>query len=45
MGLYGYYRIFIERFSKITHPITSLKNKGIKFKWKVECEEKINLLK
>jgi hypothetical protein len=30
MGLVGYYKIFIAGFSKIAHPITSLKNKGIK---------------
>ena len=27
MGLAGYYRRFIARFSKISHPITSLKRK------------------
>ena len=31
MGLAGYYRRFIEGFSKIAHPITSLQNKGVKF--------------
>jgi hypothetical protein len=31
MGLAGYYRIFIEGFSKISHPITSLQKKGVKF--------------
>jgi hypothetical protein len=31
MGLAGYYRIFIEGFSKIAHPITSLQRKGVKF--------------
>jgi hypothetical protein len=31
MGLVGYYRIFIEGFSNIAHPITSLKRKGVKF--------------
>jgi hypothetical protein len=29
MGLVGYYRRFIEGFSKIVHPITSLQNKGV----------------
>jgi hypothetical protein len=28
MGLTSYYRIFIEGFSKISHPITSLQKKG-----------------
>jgi hypothetical protein len=31
MGLAGYYRIFIEGFSKIAHPISSLQRKGVKF--------------
>jgi len=32
MGLASYYRRFIGGFSKIAHPITSLQQKGIKFK-------------
>ena len=39
MGLVGYYRIFIEGFSKVAHPVTSLQNKGIKFEWTPRCEE------
>jgi hypothetical protein len=31
MGLTGYYRRFIRGFSKISHPITSLQRKGMKF--------------
>jgi hypothetical protein len=45
MGLVGYYKIFIAGFSKISHPITSLQKKGIKFEWTTECEENFNLLK
>jgi hypothetical protein len=45
MGLARYYRRFIEGFSKIVHPITSLQNKGTKFVWTIECEENFNLLK
>jgi hypothetical protein len=45
MGLFRYYRRFIERFSNIAHPITYLKKKGINFEWIVECEENFNLLK
>jgi hypothetical protein len=45
MGLVGYYRRFIVGFSKISHPITSLQKKGIKFEWTSECEENFNLLK
>jgi hypothetical protein len=31
IGLVGYYRRFIEGFSNIAHPITSLQRKGMKF--------------
>ena len=33
MGINGYYRRFIEGFSKIVNPITSLQKKGKKFDW------------
>jgi hypothetical protein len=42
MGLAGYYKRFIAGFSDIARPITSLQNKGIKFEWTYECEEKFN---
>jgi hypothetical protein len=45
MGLAGYYRRFIEGFSKIAHPITSLQKKGIKFEWTTKCEENFQHLK
>jgi hypothetical protein len=38
MGLAGYYRRFIERFSKIAHPIPSLQKKGVKFQWTLNCK-------
>jgi hypothetical protein len=37
MGLLGYYRRFIEGFSKIMHPITSLQKKGVRFEWTPDC--------
>ena len=30
MGIAGYYRRFVERFSTIAYPITSLQRKGVK---------------
>jgi hypothetical protein len=37
LGLAGYYRRFIEGFSKIVKPLTSLLEKGKEFKWDVAC--------
>ena len=45
MGLAGYYRRFIEGFSKVAHPITSLQKKGINFEWTLRCEERFQNLK
>ena len=45
MGLAGYYRRFIEGFSNISHSITSLQNKGIKFDWTFKCETSFQKLK
>ena len=45
MGLAGYYRRFIEGFSKVAHAITSLQNKGMKFEWTSRCEESFQWLK
>jgi hypothetical protein len=41
MGLVGYYKRFIEGFYKISHPITSLQKKEIKFEWTLKCEENL----
>jgi hypothetical protein len=45
MGLAGYYKIFIEGFSKIGCPITALQKKGTKFLWTKKCEEIFQTLK
>jgi hypothetical protein len=45
MGLAGYYRRFIEGFSKIAHPITSLQKKSVKFQWTLDCEKSFQHLK
>ena len=38
LGLAGYYRRFIEGFSKIAQPLTRLTHKGVKFEWSHDCE-------
>jgi hypothetical protein len=45
LGLAGYYRCFIEGFSKIVKPMTSLLEKGKQFKWTHECKESFNQLR
>ena len=45
MGITGYYRRFIEGFSKIAYPITSLQKKGTKFNWSQKCQDRFNKLK
>jgi hypothetical protein len=45
MVLAEYYKRFIEGFSKIAHPITSLQNKGVKFQWTLDCEKSFKHLK
>ncbi len=37
MGLVGYYKRFIRKFSRIGYPITSLQRKGKTFEWTEEC--------
>ena len=38
LGLAGYYRRFIEDFSRLTAPMTRLIRKEVKFKWNDLCE-------
>uniref|UniRef100_A0A2N9FHE6 CCHC-type domain-containing protein n=1 Tax=Fagus sylvatica TaxID=28930 RepID=A0A2N9FHE6_FAGSY len=45
LGLTGYYRRFIEGFSKISLPMTRLTRKGATFKWTTECEDSFQELK
>ncbi|GJS31025.1 putative reverse transcriptase domain-containing protein, partial [Tanacetum coccineum] len=45
LGLEGYYRRFIEGFSKIAKPMTELMQKNQKFDWGEEQEEAFQLLK
>ena len=39
LGLAGYYRRFVEGFSRIAALLTQLTWKNVKFKWKEECEK------
>jgi hypothetical protein len=41
----GYYRRFIEGFSKIVKPLTSLLEKGKEFKWDDACQKSFEELK
>ena len=45
LGLAGYYRRFIENFSKIAKPMMDLLKKDTKFKWIEECEASFQELK
>ncbi|GKD06352.1 hypothetical protein Tco_1181326, partial [Tanacetum coccineum] len=45
LGLSGYYRRFIEGFSKIVKPMTKLTKKKVKFEWGDKQEAAFQLLK
>jgi hypothetical protein len=45
LGLAGYYRRFIEGFSKISRPMTELLKKSKTFKWTPRCEANFQELK
>nr|GEU64983.1 hypothetical protein [Tanacetum cinerariifolium] len=45
LGLAGYYRRFIEEFSKIAKTMTKLTQKGVKFDWGEKQEAAFQLLK
>ena len=45
LGMAGYYRRFIEGFSKISIPLTRLTQKNGKFEWSKECQGSFEELK
>ena len=45
LGLAGYYRRFVEGFSKIASPLTNLTRKNVKFQWTDACERSFKELK
>ena len=45
LGLVGYYRRFIEDFSRLAVPMTRLTRKEVKFEWNDPCEKAFQELK
>lgn len=45
LGLAGYYRRFVEGFSKIAVPLTALTKKSMRFNWSDQCEASFQELK
>jgi ribonuclease HI len=45
LGMAGYYRRFIENFSKIAKPMTELLKNNTKFEWSEACEKSFQELK
>ncbi|KAI3523720.1 hypothetical protein L1887_02068 [Cichorium endivia] len=45
LGLAGYYRRFIQNFSKIAKPLTALTQKGVTFKWEDKQDATFQTLK
>jgi hypothetical protein len=45
LGLAGYYRRFIEGFSKLAKPMTALLEKNAKFMWSEKCQTNFEELK
>jgi len=45
LGLAGYYRRFVEGFSRLAAPMTRLTQKNVKFEWSEKCERCFQELK
>ena len=45
LGLAGYYRRFVQDFSRIAAPLTRLTRKGVRFEWSEKCELSFQELK
>ena len=45
LGLAGYYRKFVEGFSKIAAPLTKLTRKDVKYDWVDACHKSFEELK
>ena len=45
LGLEGYYRLFVDNFSRIAAPLTKLTRKDVRFEWDDSCESTFMELK
>ena len=45
LGLIGYYRKFVPRFSDLARPLNALTRKNTEFEWRQKCQESFELLK
>ncbi|KAL5540688.1 hypothetical protein UlMin_043340 [Ulmus minor] len=45
LGMAGYYRRFVEGFSRIAGPLTMLTQKNVRFTWTEDCEKSFQELK
>ncbi|KAF5454473.1 hypothetical protein F2P56_024133, partial [Juglans regia] len=45
LGLAGYYRRFVEGFSRLSGPLTALTRKNTEFVWSDKCERSFQELK
>ena len=45
LGLIGYYRKFIPKFSDVARPLTNLTKKDVPYEWTSECTKTFEMLK